>query len=101
VSFSDFYISHLTRKGNFLNHIDQLIDWQPIEQEIRRHYAPASEVAGHPAYPGLLQFKMLLVGLWHGGLSDEAVEEMAFELFCLRSVQPSSGQGVSWFSIAA
>ena len=77
MSFSDFYISHRTRKGNFLNQIDHLIDWKPIEQAIRRHYTPASDVIGRPAYPGLLLFKMLLVGLWHGGLSDEAVEDMA------------------------
>jgi len=77
MSFSDFYISHRTRKGNFLNQIDQLIDWQPIVQKIRRHYAPVSDVVGRPAYPGLLLFKMLLVGLWHGGLSDQAVEDMA------------------------
>ena len=77
MSFSDYYISHRTRKGNFLNQIDHLIDWQPIELEIRRHYAPVSDVVGRPAYPGLLLFKMLLVGLWHGGLSDQAVEDMA------------------------
>lgn len=77
MSFSDFYISHRTRKGNFLNQIDHLLDWKPIEQEIRRHYAPVSDIVGRPAYPGLLLFKMLLVGLWHGGLSDEAVEDMA------------------------
>lgn len=34
-------------------------------------------MVGRPAYPGLLLFKMLLVGLWHGGLSDQAVEDMA------------------------
>ena len=77
MSFSDFYISRRTRKGNFLNQIGQLIDWQPIGMEIRRHYAPISDVVGRPAYPGLLLFKMLLVGLWHGGLSDQAVEDMA------------------------
>ncbi|WP_152976362.1 IS5 family transposase, partial [Methyloglobulus morosus] len=54
-----------------------MIDWKPIEQVIRRHYAPVSDVVGRPAYPGLLLSKMLLVGLWHGGLSDEAVEDMA------------------------
>jgi transposase, IS5 family len=57
MSFSDFYISRRTRKGNFLNRIDQLIDWEPIEQEIRQHYAPVSDVVGWPAYPGLLLFK--------------------------------------------
>jgi transposase, IS5 family len=75
MSFSDFYISHRTRKGNFLNQVDHLIEWKPIEQESRHHYAPASDVVGRPAYPGLLLFKILLVGLWHGGLSDEAVED--------------------------
>jgi transposase, IS5 family len=72
ISFSDFYISHCTRKGIFLSQIDQLIDWIPIEQEIRRHCAPVSDVVGRPAYPGLLLFKMLLPGLWPGGLSDQA-----------------------------
>ncbi|MEZ5679120.1 MAG: transposase [Nitrosomonas sp.] len=32
---------------------------------------------GRPAYPGLLLFKMLLVSLWHGGLSDKSVEDIA------------------------
>lgn len=36
-----------------------------------------SAAAGRPAYPGLLLLKMLLAGIWHGGLSDEAVEDMA------------------------
>lgn len=77
MSFSDYYVTHRTRKGNFLLQIDELIDWHPIEQAIKQHYAPASDVTGRPAYPGLLLFKMLLVGIWHGGLSDEAVEDMA------------------------
>ncbi|MEQ1485399.1 transposase [Methyloglobulus sp.] len=54
-----------------------MIDWKPIDQQIRRHYATASDVVDRPAYPSLLLFKMLLVGLWHGGLSDEAVEDIA------------------------
>jgi len=77
MSFSDFYVNHRTRKSNFLNQIDHLLDWKPIEETIRRHYAPASDVTGRPAYPGLLLFKMLLVGIWHGGLSDEGVEDIA------------------------
>ena len=77
MSFSDFDVVRRTRKGNFLNQIDHLIDWKSIEKVIGQHYAPASDVTGRPAYPGLLLFKMLLVGIWHGGLSDEAVEDMA------------------------
>jgi IS5 family transposase len=33
--------------------------------------------ASHPAHPGLLLFKMVLVGIWNGDLSDESVEDMA------------------------
>jgi len=77
LSLADCFVTRRTRKGNFLNQIDQLIDWVPIEKTISQHYAPASDATGRPAYPGLLLFKMLLVGLWHGGLSDESVEGMA------------------------
>ncbi len=49
----------------------------PIEKAIAEHYAPTFGAAGRPAYPGLLLFKMLLTGMWHGGLSDESVEDMA------------------------
>lgn len=77
LSLADSFVTRRTRKGNFLNQIDQLIDWAPIEKTITKHYAPASDVTGRPAYPGILLFKMLLVGLWHGGLSDESVEDMA------------------------
>jgi len=77
LSLADSFVNRRTRKGNFLNQIDQLIDWNAIEKTIEQHYAPVSDATGRPAYPGLLLFKMLLVGLWHGGLSDESVEEMA------------------------
>ncbi len=68
MSFSEFDVIRRTRKGNFLNQIDYLIDWRPIEKAIAEHYAPTSDAAGRPAYPGLLLFKMLLAGIWHGGL---------------------------------
>lgn len=77
MSFSEYDVTRRTRKGNFLKQIDQLIDWNPIEKAIAVHYAPVSDAAGRPAYSGLLLFKMLLVGIWNGGLSDESVEDMA------------------------
>lgn len=49
MSFSDFNVIRRTRKGNFFNQIDRLIDWQPLGQAIRRHYAPVSDVVGRPA----------------------------------------------------
>lgn len=77
MSFSNYDVTRRTRKGNFLKQIDQLIDWGAIEQAIAIHYAPVSDAAGRPAYSGLLLFKMLLTGIWNGGLSDESVEDMA------------------------
>jgi len=61
-----------TRKGNFLKQIDRLID-----RAIAVHYTLVSDATGRPAYPGLLLLKMLLAGIWNGGLSDESVEDMA------------------------
>ncbi|PXW87295.1 IS5 family transposase [Nitrosomonas sp. Nm84] len=77
MSFSEYDVNRRTRKGNFLSQIGQLIDWKTIERKIAQHYAPGSDAAGRPAYSGLLLFKMLLVGIWNGGLSDESVEDMA------------------------
>ena len=77
MSFSDYYVAHRTRKGNFFLQIEELIDWKPIEATIIQYYSPASDVTGRPAYSGLLLFKMLLVGIWNNGLSDEAVEDLA------------------------
>ena len=68
MSFSEFDVTRRTRKGNFLNQVDYLIDWTPIEKAIAEHYAPTFDAAGSPAYSGLLLFKMLLTGIWHGGL---------------------------------
>ena len=77
MSFSEYDVTRRTRKGNFLKQIDQLIDWNLIEEAIAVYYAPVSDAAGRPVYSGLLLFKMLLVGIWNGGLSDESVEDMA------------------------
>ena len=77
MSFSEYDVTRRTRKGNFLKQIDQLIDWGAIEKAITVHYAPILDAAGRPAYSGLLLFKMLLIGIWNGGLSDESVEDMA------------------------
>lgn len=44
-------------------------------KSINQHYAPVSDAAGRPDYRRLLLFRILLVGMWQDGLSDEAVED--------------------------
>ncbi|MBL8501664.1 MAG: hypothetical protein JNL77_13960 [Nitrosomonas sp.] len=72
MSFSEYDVTRRTRKGNFLQQIDELIDWNSIGKAIEVHYAPVSDAAGRPAYSGLLLFKMLPVGIRNGGLSIAA-----------------------------
>jgi len=77
MSFSQTFVNKRTGKNHFLKQINLLINWNLIDHEIKKHYRPISDVIGRPAYPGLLLFKMLLTGIWMGGLSDVQVEEQA------------------------
>ena len=77
MSFSEYDVDRHTKKSNFLKQLDLLINWDAISLEIQKYYTPKSDVIGRPAYLGILLFKMLLVGIWDKGLSDEAVEDMA------------------------
>lgn len=75
MSFAGQYIEKRLRKNNFLQMVDQIIDWEPIEKEISKAYKKGLSVDGRKAYSGLLLFKMSLLQTWYG-LSDERVEEM-------------------------
>ena len=67
--------------------LDQVIDWQPIEQYLNRqrtHYL--RDHRGRPTYPLLSMFKAVLLGQWHS-LSDPELEHslitrVDFNLFC-------------------
>ena len=67
--------------------LDQVIDWQPIEQYLNRqrtHYL--RDHRGRPTYPLLSMFKAVLLGQWHS-LSDPELEHSVitridFNLFC-------------------
>ena len=50
--------------------LDQVIDWQPIEQYLNRQRTRyLRDHRGRPAYPLLSMFKAILLGQWHS-LSD-------------------------------
>ena len=50
--------------------LDQVIDWQPIEQYLNRQRTRyLRDHRGRPAYPLLSMFKAVLLGKWHS-LSD-------------------------------
>ena len=67
--------------------LDQVIDWQPIEQYLNRQRTRyLRNHRGRPAYPLLSMFKAVLLGQWHS-LSDPELEHslitrIDFNLFC-------------------
>jgi len=78
--------------------LDQVIDWQPIEQYLNRQKTRyLRDPRGRPTYPLLSMFKAVLLGKWHS-LSDPELEHslitrIDFNLFCrfdeLRPLQNS------------
>lgn len=65
--------------------LDQVIDWQPIEQYLNRQRTRyLRDHRGRPAYPLLSMFKAFLLGQWHS-LSDpehSLITRINFNLFC-------------------
>ena len=67
--------------------LDQVIDWQPIEQYLNRQRTRyLRDHRGRPAYSLLSMFKAVLLGQWHS-LSDPELEHslitrIDFNLFC-------------------
>ena len=67
--------------------LDQVIDWQPIEQYLNRQKTRyLRDHRGRPAYLLLSMFKAVLLGQWHS-LSDPELEHslitrIDFNLFC-------------------
>ena len=67
--------------------LDQVIDWQPIEQYLNHQKTRyLRDHRGRPAYPLLSMFKAVLLDQWHS-LSDPELEHslitrIDFNLFC-------------------
>lgn len=76
VTFGDVLYEKRYRKAQneFLNQIDQMIDWRPIRTLINKKYTKRQDAVGAPAYDVVLLFKMLLLETWYN-LSDVALEE--------------------------
>ena len=72
--FVDHFINLRPRKQSFLDDVERLIDWKPLEKLLKTHYKKVKAADGRPAYPPLPLFKMLLLQRWYG-LSDPGLEE--------------------------
>lgn len=74
-SFAYYDVERRTSKNKFFKQIDTLIDWSPIEKELKKVYRGGKKERGQKAYNPLLLFKMQLVSIWYN-LSDVQTEEM-------------------------
>jgi IS5 family transposase len=78
-TFADYFVEirKQTRK-NFLDDVNHLIDWKPIEKVLRKKYRKVASADGRPAYPPVPMFKLLLLQRWYG-LSDPGLEEALYD----------------------
>lgn len=75
MSFAFYDVERRTSKNKFFKQINTLIDWEPIEIELKKVYKAGKKQRGQKAYNPLLLFKMQLVSIWYG-LSDVQTEEI-------------------------
>lgn len=70
----DYFLQQRRTKTTFLNQIDALIDWSPIQTFLNKKLKRKANAIGNPAYPALAMFKILLLQRWYN-LSDPAAEQ--------------------------
>jgi IS5 family transposase len=73
-SFADIAADNRKIKEVFFNQINSIINWEKIDQFIKRYYNKGFSVTGRPSYSGLLLFKITLLQTWYN-LSDYEVED--------------------------
>ncbi len=62
--FLDLAITQLKKAKTFLDDVNKLVDWQPINKILKQKKATCSKTPGCPAYPALKMFKVLLLQRW-------------------------------------
>lgn len=60
-------------KARFFDAVSEMVDWNRMERLIDQHDTRSKPLDGIPAYPGIILFKMCLLGTWYG-LSDTELE---------------------------
>ena len=75
--FADCLVPH-SPKQSFLSKVDEVIDWKPIEKQLKKQYWRTQNAIGNAAYPALPMFKALLLQRWYE-LSDAALEESLYD----------------------
>lgn len=83
--FLDLAVEHLKRPKSFLEDVERLVDWRPIEKILKKKLRRNQDAIGNPAYPPLAMFKVLLLQRWWSlsdqGLDDALTDRISFRRF--------------------
>ncbi|TVM14512.1 hypothetical protein DPQ33_17510 [Oceanidesulfovibrio indonesiensis] len=66
-----YFMGRRRTSHTFLDEIDAVIDWLPIQAFLTKKLKRKANAVGNPAYPPLPMFKVLLLQHWYN-LSDPA-----------------------------
>jgi len=72
--FADIAYANRRRRVNFLDKIDELLDWKPIQKKLNKVLKRKPNSVGAQPYPALVMFKALLLQSWYN-LSDVQIED--------------------------
>ena len=85
VGFLDLAVSHLKKARTFLDDVELVIDWRPIEKFLKKKLRRDKDAVGNPAYPPLAMFKVLLLQRWYDlsdqGMDDALADRISFRRF--------------------
>lgn len=81
--FADMAVASRKQPKTFLDDVDRVIDWKPIEGFLKKKLRRHQDAVGNPSYPALGMFKILLLQRWHDLSDHKAAEAMADRIsFC-------------------
>ena len=63
-----------SRTQKFLEQVNKVVNWEPIEQLLKKGYPLGDSVIGHPAHPPLVLMKAVLLQKWFNITSDPELE---------------------------
>ena len=85
MGFLDLAVEHGKKAKTFLDDVDRVIDWKPIEKFLKKKLRRHKDAVGNPAYPPLAMFKVLLLQRWYGlsdqGMDDALADRISFRRF--------------------
>jgi IS5 family transposase len=86
MGFLDLAVSQLKKTKTFLDEVERIVDWAPIEKLLKKKLRRNQDAVGNPAYPALGMFKALLLQSWYRlsdrELSENLEDRISFSHFC-------------------